>query len=124
MFKKLIFICLIIAFSACSAAYGQDHSAPQSKLETCEIDRTTTGIGITPREYMELAQSVCKDGYQVFINLIHDGFLRYVVHGICDLRYSVFVDRNEIDFEGKYGKEEEWENRYNSVSCIYNERRD
>ncbi len=124
MFKKLVLICLIIAFSACSTAYGQEHSAPQSKLERCEIDRTTTGIGITPSEYMDIASSVCKDGYQVFINLIHDNFLRYVIHGICDLRYSVIVDRNEIDFEGKYGNEEEWEDRYNSVSCIYSERRD
>ena len=47
MFQKLILICLIIAFSACSTAYGKEHSAPQSKLERCEIDRTTTGIGIT-----------------------------------------------------------------------------
>lgn len=85
----------------------------------CEIDEYTTGIGNTPAEYMELAENFCVKGQQVMLNRLRGWMVRFVVHGVCDLRYNVFVDRTEYDFEGKYNKPEEWLGRDNAIVCIY-----
>ena len=69
--RPVIILLLLFFFSSCSTAYGEENIASQSSLKRYEIDRTTTGIGITPSEYMNIARGVCKNGYQVFINLIY-----------------------------------------------------
>lgn len=86
----------------------------------CEIDLTTTGVGFTPAEYVDRVEaSGCEKGNQIFLNLIHDRSVRYIVHNICDLRFSVFIDRTEHDFEGKYDEQDKWKYRNNGVVCIY-----
>jgi hypothetical protein len=55
---------------------------------------------------MELAENFCAKGQQVMLNRLRGWMVRFVVHGVCDLRYSVFVDRTKYDFEGKYNKPE------------------
>ena len=94
------------------------------QAQSCEIDITTTGVGITPDDYMNSVESIgCRKGEQVFMNLVHDNYVRYVVHNICDLRHNVFVDRTEHDFEGKYNNQDEWENRNNGIVYIYRGKR-
>ena len=90
------------------------------QAQSCEIDITTTGVGVTPSDYIESVESTgCRKGEQVFLNLVPNNYVRYVVHNICDLKHNIFVDRIEHNFEGKYDEQDKWKHRNNGVVCIY-----
>ena len=86
----------------------------------CTIDDSTTGVGDSSGEYIGLVREHCTAGDQVFMNLLHPWMVRYVVHGICDMRFSVYVDDYVSEnTDLKRASPQKWDERDSSVSCIY-----
>ncbi len=91
-----------------------------SQVYACTIDDSTTGVGDSSGEYIGLAREYCEVGDQVFMNLLHPWMVRYVVHGVCDMRFSVYVNNYVAEnTDLKRANPEKWEERDSSVSCIY-----
>lgn len=84
------------------------------------IDDSTTVVGDSSGEYIGLVREHCTAGDQVFMNLLHPWMVRYVVHGVCDMRFSVYVDDYVSDnTDLQRASPQKWDERDSSVSCIY-----
>lgn len=104
----------VLIFSTLASIYSTNVAM------ACTIDDTTTGVGDSSGEYIWLAEEHCRAGDQVFMNLLHPWMVRYVVHGVCDMRFSVYVDHHVSEnTDLKRASPQKWHERDSSVSCIY-----
>ena len=61
-----------------------------------------------PGDILSLAETYCKKGSKMHIDTIPEWWVQYVTYNVCDMKYSVHVER--------FGTEEE---PLASIICIY-----
>ena len=106
--KTLCIIPLISFFSFSSFAKDSEYLDVTKCIPFVDTMIDKDEMPKNPGDVFRLAETYCKKGSKMHISSIPNGWVEYVIYNVCDMKYSVHVER--------FGTEEE---PLASVICLY-----
>ena len=105
---KYIFILLLLTSSFSSLAKDSEYLDVTKCIPFVDTMIDKDEMPKNPGDVFRLAETYCKKGSKMHISSIPNGWVEYVIYNVCDMKYSVHVER--------FGTEEE---PLASVICLY-----
>ena len=104
------FLLTILLLTSSFATFAKDSQLEDIKKCIPFVDTMidTDEMPKNPGEVKNLAETYCKKGSKMHIHSIPDWWVPYVIYNVCDMKYSVHVQR--------FGTEEE---PLASVVCLF-----
>jgi hypothetical protein len=105
---KYLFILLLLTSSFSSFAKDSEIEDITKCIPFKDSVLDSDEMPQNPGDILSLAETYCKKGSKMHIDSIPEWWVQYVIYNVCDMKYSVHVER--------FGTEEE---PLASIVCLY-----
>ena len=105
---KFLLTLLLLTSSFTSFAKDSEYIDVKKCIPFTDTSLLDSEMPKTAGELVSLAENYCKKGSKMLIGSIPEWWVQYVIYNVCDMKYSVHLER--------FGTEEE---PLASVVCLY-----